>query len=121
MMDAERKAEIRTRCDSVATSTLSRISRVEVRNAKLQFNRICDIEDPSVQSHAAAISYSIVVPDLLAAIDELEVRNAKLEVRNAKLEAAVAKVCREHVHGHSANCPGEMCKSLDALDALNHQ
>jgi hypothetical protein len=53
------------------------------------------------------------ISDLLAAIDELEVRNAKLE--------AVAKVCREHVHGHPANCPGEMCKSLDALDALNHQ
>jgi hypothetical protein len=74
---AERKAEIRTRCDQPCRAYL---------------------ED---------------VPDLLAAIDELEVRNAKLE--------AVAKVCREHVHGHPANCPGEMCKSLDALDALNHQ
>jgi hypothetical protein len=61
MMDAERKAEIRTRCD------------------------------PSQRQPCRA--YLEDVPDLLAAIDELEVRNAKLE--------AVAKVCREHVHGGS--------------------
>ena len=56
MMDAERKAEIRTRCD------------------------------PSQRQPCRA--YLEDVPDLLAAIDELEVRNAKLE--------AVAKVYREH-------------------------
>jgi hypothetical protein len=48
--------------------------------------------------------------------DEVDDYVRWLEARNAKLEA-VAKVCRKDVHGHPANCLGEMCRALVALDA----
>ena len=85
MMDAERKAEIRTRCD------------------------------PSQRQPCRA--YLEDVPDLLAAIDELEVRNAKLE--------ALAKAAGNlNVRCHNRSRPSRdcwLCKLRTALDALNHQ
>jgi hypothetical protein len=89
---AERKAEIRTRCDQPCRAYL---------------------ED---------------VPDLLAAIDELEVRNAKLEAvavfmkkRGRKVSDCEAVkttyVDRRPRFRYCGRCP--MCKVWAALDALD--
>ena len=102
--------------------------RPDFEQVRAQFDRICDIEDPSVQSHAAAISYSIVVPALLTAIDELEVRNAKLEAvavfmkkRGRKVSDCEAVkttyVDRRPRFRYCGRCP--MCKVWAALDALD--
>jgi hypothetical protein len=96
MMDAERKAEIRTRCD------------------------------PSQRQPCRA--YLEDVPDLLAAIDELEVRNAKLEAvavfmkkRGRKVSDCEAVkttyVDRRPRFRYCGRCP--MCKVWAALDALD--
>jgi len=37
-----------------------------------RYGRICNMEDPSAQSHAAAIAYSLDVPHLLNEIKALE-------------------------------------------------
>jgi hypothetical protein len=74
--------------------------RPDFEQVRAQFDRICDIEDPSVQSHAAAISYSIVVPALLTAIDELTAENKKL-----KLDLAAA----EHYTTDDLTSPARLC------------
>ena len=96
MMDAERKAEIRTRCDPWCW-------------------------------HAGR-AYLEDVPDLLAAIDELEARNAKLEAvaefmkkRGRKVSDCEAVkttyVDRRPRFRYCGKCP--MCKVWAALDALD--
>jgi uncharacterized coiled-coil protein SlyX len=94
--------------------------RPDFEQVRAQFDRICDIEDPSVQSHAAAISYSIVVPALLAAIDELEAKVAEQDhiIRNSgrikhvlELEAMRDRVLALHqkVRSQSLCGPGDFC------------
>jgi hypothetical protein len=90
--------------------------RPDFEQVRAQFDRICDIEDPSVQSHAAAISYSIVVPDLLAAIDDLEVvcaawrRAASLAANDAAdRKAAIDRVLALHTVVH-VDVLGDRCR-----------
>jgi hypothetical protein len=85
MMDAERKAEIRTRCD------------------------------PSQRQPCRA--YLEDVPDLLAAIDELEVRNAKLEAVARDDVRDMANFCI--AQGASKPWQEIARRLLAALDALD--
>ena len=51
----------------------------DVKAIKARYDRLCAIEDQSIQSHAAAIAYSLDVPHLLSLIEEMEYEIAKLD------------------------------------------
>lgn len=74
--------------------------RPDFEQVRAQFDRICDIEDPSVQSHAAAISYSIVVPALLTALDDLTAEKAAVYRERDQIVAVLSKLWPSHLAKH---------------------
>ena len=70
---------------------------IDLNAIRARYLRICAMESaPSAQSTGAAIAYSLDVPPLLAAIDELEATVTVAESEIAELEAARDRVLALH-------------------------